>query len=73
MVLFSQHLFGLHALGHQVSWLEILRRSGNPTIDETRVRLFLERMAACGLDGQCMLLVCDPDAPALPEAATFAA
>jgi hypothetical protein len=64
---FLQHLFGLQALGHEVSWLEILRRSGNPTTDDARVRLFLERMAACGLDGRCMVLVCDPGAPALPE------
>jgi hypothetical protein len=56
---FIQYPLGLRALGHRVTWLEILAASGDEARDRVRVREFLERVRSLGLADACVLAVVD--------------
>lgn len=47
-----QYMFGMSALGVDWRWLEVLRSSGDPATDETRIRIFLKRMHHYGFGSQ---------------------
>lgn len=54
---FLQYLFGLHALGHEVFWLEVMQSSGNEPQDQQRIRTFFRRFGTYGFIGRCALLL----------------
>jgi hypothetical protein len=56
---FLQYVLGLHALGHDVFWLEVLESSGNEAQDRHRIESFLTQFKSYGLAGQCALLLYD--------------
>jgi hypothetical protein len=60
--LFRQYLYGLDALGHDVFWLELLRRS-DPERDASLLRTFAERMSASGFTGRWAVAIFNGDAP----------
>jgi hypothetical protein len=53
---FLQYLLGLHALGHDVFWLEIFHSTGDPTRDEKLRGIFFERMNRYGVGDRCILI-----------------
>jgi hypothetical protein len=57
---FLQYLFGLHHLGHDVFWLEVLDSSGNESKDQQRIKTFFRRFKRYGFSGRCALLLYDP-------------
>lgn len=56
---FLQYLFGLHALGHDVFWLEVLDSSGNEAQDRQRIKIFLNRFKRYGFGDRCAVLLHD--------------
>jgi hypothetical protein len=58
---FLQYLFGLHALGHEVFWLEVLSSSGNRVRDQRLIDVFLKRFERYGFKDRCAVLLYDQD------------
>jgi hypothetical protein len=56
---FLQYLFGLHALGHDVYWLEVLDSTGNEAQDHQRIKIFLHRFKHYGYADRCAVLLHD--------------
>jgi hypothetical protein len=54
---FLQYLLGLHGLGHDAWWLELLDTSGDPQLDQRRIDGFFARMAEHGVGDRCALLL----------------
>lgn len=52
-----QYLFGLHDLGHDVVWLELMRSSGDPAIDRWRIHVFFRRFRSYGFGDRCALVL----------------
>jgi hypothetical protein len=70
---FLQYLLGLHALGHDVFWLEVLDSSGNEAQDELRIKTFFRRFRRYGFTDRCALLLYDQDltGPTLEQTRTY--
>lgn len=70
---FLQYLFGLNALGHDVFWLELLRKTGSPTRDRRLVETFLGRFRRYGFADRCALLLldCNLDEATLDSSETY--
>ena len=70
---FLQYFFGLHALGHDVFWLEVLDSSGNEAQDQQRIKTFFHRFKRYGFGERCALLLYDQglSAPTLEQARTY--
>ena len=70
---FLQYLFGLHALGHEVFWLEVLGSSGSEAQDQQRIKTFLHRMRRYGFSDRCAVLLYDHglSAPTLEQARAY--
>jgi hypothetical protein len=70
---FLQYLFGLHALGHDVFWLEVLRSTGNGLQDQQRIKTFLRRFNHYGFGNRCAVLLYDQDVsePDLEQARAY--
>jgi hypothetical protein len=69
---FLQYALGLKALGHDIEWLELLRRSGDRERDSALIRGFFARIAPYQLERDCtLLLIDDTNAPDLGRAETF--
>jgi hypothetical protein len=58
---FLQYLLGLVALGHEVLWLEIFQRSGQPARDQRCINGFFRRLEQYGLAGTGVLLCVEPE------------
>jgi hypothetical protein len=58
---FLQYLFGLHGLGHDVFWLEVLNSSGNEAQDQRRIDMFLHRFKRYGFADRCAVVLHDRD------------
>lgn len=58
---FLQYLFGLHALGHDVFWLELLKTTGDNSRDQKLIRTFLTRLRHYGFGARCALLLVHTD------------
>ncbi|HUY20425.1 MAG TPA: hypothetical protein VNE82_09220 [Candidatus Binataceae bacterium] len=54
---FLQYPAGLKALGHRVTWLEVLKAEADPARTQARVREFLERVQTLGLADDCIVAV----------------
>lgn len=59
---FLQYPLGLRGLGHDVLWLEVMRRTDDRARDLACVRTFLERTTAYGLQGHATIALV-PDTP----------
>ncbi|HWO41710.1 MAG TPA: hypothetical protein VNO43_07905 [Candidatus Eisenbacteria bacterium] len=70
---FLQYLFGLHALGHQVFWLEVLESSGDGSQDRRRINAFFRRFRAYGFGDRCAVVLYDQalGEPALEHARVY--
>jgi hypothetical protein len=68
-----QYLFGLHALGHDVFWLEVLDSTGNEAQDRQRIKIFLDRFKHYGFGDRCAVLLHDRDVsePSLGQARAY--
>lgn len=53
---YLQYALGLQASGHEVVWLERLRRTNDEAADQRRARLFVRRLRALGLADRLLLL-----------------
>jgi hypothetical protein len=51
-----QYLFGLRDLGHDAVWLQLMRSSGDPSIDRWRIHVFFRRFRHYGVGQRCVLL-----------------
>ena len=54
---FLQYPLGLRALGKDVVWLEVMASSGERARDERVVRDLFQRLAAYGLDRECVVAI----------------
>ncbi len=54
---FLQYPLGLKALGHKVTWLEVLAASGDPARDRVRVHEFLAQIRPLELADDCIVAV----------------
>ena len=68
-----QYLFGLHALGHEVFWIEVVKSSGNDARDQHQIKIFLRRFEAYGFHERCALILYDQnlDRPTFDETRTY--
>jgi hypothetical protein len=68
-----QYLFGLHALGHDVFWLELLESTGKEALDQHWINIFFHRFRRYGFSGRCAVLLHDRDVsePSLGQAHAY--
>jgi len=59
---FLQFFLGLHALGHDVFWLEVLNSKGDALRDRQLIKVFFDRMRQYGVEERCILLLKGNDA-----------
>jgi hypothetical protein len=54
---FLQYPLGLKALGHKITWLEVLKAGSAPEHERARVHEFLARIRPLGLEDDCIVAI----------------